>query len=228
MARPGREPRRLRAVGTGKNHFAEALANAVIDAGMQVSWFSLKSMTATLSRAKVDGSVQKVRTRICRAEVIAIDDIGMLPANTMAAEAFCRVVDVAYERRSLIVGSNIRPSGFDTIMPKSIATAAVKRRLHLVATEGPSVPLEEAMAGAGLSPSAHSEEVSCPATWRPAAYQLEETSSVSVELLISIDRCHTRQRELSSQSIFSHSLRRTARCGKCRSQSLIRPLRAGH
>ncbi|MDA8038327.1 MAG: IS21-like element helper ATPase IstB [Actinomycetota bacterium] len=139
--------------GTGKSHFAEALANAVIDAGMRVSWFSLESLTATLSRAKVDASVQKVVTRICRAEVIAVDDIGMLPAGAEAAEAFYRVVDAAYERRSLIVTSNIHPSGFDTIMPKSIATAAVDRLLHhahLVATEGPSVRLEEAMAGAGV------------------------------------------------------------------------------
>ena len=72
---------------------------------------------------------------------------------TLQAEAFYRVVDAAYERRSLIVTSNIHPSGFDTIMPKSIATAAVDRLLHhahLVATEGPSVRLEEAMAGAGV------------------------------------------------------------------------------
>jgi len=59
--------------GTGKSHFAEALANAVIDAGMRVSWFSLESLTATLSRAKVDASVQKVVTRICRADLIAVD-----------------------------------------------------------------------------------------------------------------------------------------------------------
>jgi DNA replication protein DnaC len=139
--------------GTGKSHFAEALANAVIDAGMRVSWFSLESLTATLSRAKVDASVQKVVTRICRADLIAVDDIGMLPAGAEAAEAFYRLVDAAYERRSLIVTSNIHPSGFDTIMPKSIATAAVDRLLHhahLVATEGPSVRLEEAMAGAGV------------------------------------------------------------------------------
>ena len=68
-------------------------------------------------------------------------------------QAFYRVVDAAYERRSLAVTSNIHPSGFDTIMPKSIATAAVDRLLHhahLVATEGPSVRLEEALAGVGV------------------------------------------------------------------------------
>lgn len=139
--------------GTGKSHFCEAIAHAVIDAGMRVSWFSLETLTASVARAKVDASVNRVITKICRAELIVIDDIGMLPAGQDAAEAFYRVIDAAYERRSVAVTSNIHPSGFDTIMPKSIATAAVDRLLHhahLVATEGPSVRLEEALAGAGV------------------------------------------------------------------------------
>ncbi len=36
--------------GSGKSHFVEALAHAVIDAGMRVSWFSLESLTAIIGR----------------------------------------------------------------------------------------------------------------------------------------------------------------------------------
>jgi hypothetical protein len=43
----------------------------------------------------------------------------MLPVQAEAAEAFYRIIDAAYERRSIAVTSNIRPSDFDTIMPKS-------------------------------------------------------------------------------------------------------------
>ncbi|HSH61214.1 MAG TPA: IS21-like element helper ATPase IstB [Acidimicrobiales bacterium] len=141
--------------GTGKSHFVEALAHRVIDAGMRVSWFSLESLTATLGRARVDASVAKVVARICRAELIVIDDIGMLPAGQEAAEAFYRVVDAAYERRSVAVTSNLHPSGFDTIMPKGLATATVDRLLHhahLVVTEGSSLRLAEAMSGKGVVP----------------------------------------------------------------------------
>ena len=65
--------------GSGKSHFVEALAHAVIDAGMRVSWFSLESLTAIIGRAKVDASVTRVVARICRSELIVVDDIGMLP-----------------------------------------------------------------------------------------------------------------------------------------------------
>jgi DNA replication protein DnaC len=46
--------------GTGKSHFVEALAHAVIDAGMRVSWFTLETLTTALGRAKVDASVSRV------------------------------------------------------------------------------------------------------------------------------------------------------------------------
>jgi len=141
--------------GTGKTHFVEALAHKVIDAGMRVSWFTLETLTAAIGRASVDGSIAKTIARITRAELIVIDDIGMLPAGQAAGEAFYRVVDAAYERRSVAVTSNLHPSGFDTIMPKTLATATVDRLLHhahVVLTEGTSLRLSEATAGRGVMP----------------------------------------------------------------------------
>ncbi|MGB8199272.1 MAG: ATP-binding protein [Pseudonocardiaceae bacterium] len=84
-----------------------------------------------------------------------MDDIGMLPAGQAAAEALYRVIDAAYERRSVAVTSNLHPSGFDTIMPKTLATATVDRLLHhahIVLTEGTSLRLAEATAGKGVIP----------------------------------------------------------------------------
>ncbi len=141
--------------GTGKTHYLEGLAGAAIEAGLRVAWFSLESLTVTMGRAKVDGSVSRVVARICRSDLMVVDDIGMLPAGQEAAEAFYRVVDAAYERRSVAVTSNLHPSGFDTIMPKTLATATVDRLLHhahVVLTEGASYRLAEATAGKGVVP----------------------------------------------------------------------------
>jgi chromosomal replication initiation ATPase DnaA len=97
--------------GTGKSHFAEALAHKAIDTGMRVAWFTLESLTAALGRAAVDGTTTKTIARITRCDLAVIDDIGMLPAGQAAAEALYRLVDAAYERRSLIITSNFHPSG---------------------------------------------------------------------------------------------------------------------
>ena len=58
-------------------------------------------------RAAVDGSISKVLAKITRAELVVVDDIGMLPSGQAAAEAFYRLLDATYERRSLAVTSNI-------------------------------------------------------------------------------------------------------------------------
>jgi DNA replication protein DnaC len=139
--------------GTGKSHFVEALAHTAIDHDLRVAWFTLETLTNTVGRAKADGSVARTVARICRADLIIVDDIGMLPAGADAAEAFYRVVDAAYERRSIAVTSNIHPSGFDTIMPKTIATATVDRLLHhahVITTKGDSHRLQQALAGHGV------------------------------------------------------------------------------
>lgn len=141
--------------GTGKSHFVEALGHAAIDAGLRVSWFTLETLATTIGRAKVDATVTKTVAKITRADLIVIDDIGMLPAGQDTAEAFYRVVDAAYERRSVAVTSNLHPSGFDTIMPKTLATATVDRLLHhahVVLTKGGSHRLAQATSGTGVTP----------------------------------------------------------------------------
>lgn len=140
--------------GTGKSHFIEALAHTAIEADLRVAWYTLETLVSAIGRAKADGSVARTVARICRADLIVVDDIGMLPAGQEAAEAFYRVVDTAYERRSIAVTSNIHPSGFDTIMPKTLATATVDRLLHhahLITTQGDSHRLQQALAGKGVT-----------------------------------------------------------------------------
>ena len=54
----------------------------------------------------------------------------MLPVAPDAAEALFRVVDAAYEKRSIALTSNIHTAGFDELMPKTLAAATVDRLLH--------------------------------------------------------------------------------------------------
>ena len=93
--------------GTGKTHFCEALGQAAVDAGHKVSWFSLEHLGALVGRHGADDTTAKAIRRIMRADVIVIDDIGLLPVTTETAEALYRVVDAAYEKRSIALSSNL-------------------------------------------------------------------------------------------------------------------------
>ncbi len=143
--------------GTGKSHFLEALGHAAIDNGAHVSWFSLEALGALVRRHRADDTTSRAIRKILRADVIVIDDIGLLPVAAETAEALYRVVDAAYEKRSIALSSNLHPAGFDELMPKTIANATVDRLLHhahVVLTAGDSIRLTQATAGRGVMPLA--------------------------------------------------------------------------
>jgi len=143
--------------GTGKSHLLEALGHAAIDHGAHVLWFSLEALGTLVHRHRVDGTTARAIKKILRADLICIDDIGLLPVSTDTAEALYRIVDAAYERRSIALSSNLHPAGFDELMPKTIANATVDRLLHhahVVITAGDSIRLTQATRGKGVKPLA--------------------------------------------------------------------------
>jgi DNA replication protein DnaC len=142
--------------GTGKSHFIEALGHLAIDNGKTVTWHTLETLAQLFRRHRADDSINKALSKLIRSDLILIDDVGLLPVSPEAAEALFRVVDAAYEKRSIAISSNIHPSGFDELMPKTMATATVDRLLHhahIIVTEGQdSYRLAQATAGKGVKP----------------------------------------------------------------------------
>ncbi|MGH8303635.1 MAG: IS21-like element helper ATPase IstB [Steroidobacteraceae bacterium] len=142
--------------GTGKSHFIEALGHLAIDRGKTVAWHTPESLAALVHRHRADDSINKAIAKLIRTDLVVIDDVGLLPISAEAAEAMFRVIDAAYERRSVALSSNIHPSGFDELMPKTIATATVERLLHhahVLITDGQdSYRLAQATAGKGVQP----------------------------------------------------------------------------
>ena len=141
--------------GTGKTFLHEALGQQAVQTGLKVAWFTLENLGVLLRRHRADDTVTKAIARVLRADLVVIDDIGLLPVAQDAAEGLYRLVDAAYEKRSVAVSSNLHPAAFDELMPKTLATATVDRLLHhahICQTTGESVRLSQALAGAGVVP----------------------------------------------------------------------------
>jgi DNA replication protein DnaC len=143
--------------GTGKSHLLEAIGHHAVDQGLSVAWFSVEDLGAIIRRHRVDDTVSKAFAALASMQLTVIDDIGLLPISADAAEGLYRLVDAAYERRSLALSTNLHPSGFDQLMDKTIASALVDRLMHhahVVLTDGESVRLADALAGKGVVPLA--------------------------------------------------------------------------
>lgn len=70
-------------------------------------------------RRRADDTVTKAISRVLRADLIVVDDIGLLPVAADAAEGLYRLVDAAYEKGSVAVSSNLHPAAFVELMPKT-------------------------------------------------------------------------------------------------------------
>jgi DNA replication protein DnaC len=141
--------------GTGKSHLLEALGQHAINQGLSVAWFSVEDLGAIIRRHRVDDTVSKAFAALAGISLTVIDDIGLLPISGDAAEGLYRLVDAAYERRSLALSTNLHPSGFDQLMDKTIASALVDRLMHhahVIVTDGGSLRLADALAGKGVIP----------------------------------------------------------------------------
>jgi DNA replication protein DnaC len=141
--------------GTGKTFLLEALGQDAVEHGMKVAWFTLEQLGVLVGRHRADDSVSKAIARVLRADLVVVDDIGLLPVAQDAAEGLYRLVDAAYEKRSVAISSNLHPAAFDELMPKTLATATVDRLLHhahVCQTTGDSIRLTQALAGKGVRP----------------------------------------------------------------------------
>jgi len=155
MAQPPREPGGLRPPrAPARPSCSRPSGQAAVETGKHVAWFSLEALGVLVRRHRADDSLTRAITRILRADLVIVDDIGLLPVSTDAAEGLYRLVDAAYERRSVAISSNLHPSGFDELMPKTLATATVDRLLHhahLCQTADDSVRLSQALSGKGVT-----------------------------------------------------------------------------
>ena len=135
--------------GTGKSHLCVALGRAAVDAGFRVRFFRADVLVEALYRGLADNSVGRVIDAILRrTDLVAIDELGFSPLDSVAANHLFRLVATAYETRSLIITTNWPFEQWTNFLPDATtATAILDRFLHhaeVVVLSGDSFRLREA------------------------------------------------------------------------------------
>jgi DNA replication protein DnaC len=141
--------------GTGKTFMLEALGQAAVAAGKNVAWFTWSRSAPWSAGTGPTTRSPRPSPGSCGPTSSSSTTSGSCPLPPTAAEGLYQIVDAAYERRSVAVSSNLHPSGFDELMPKTLATASVDRLMHhahVCQTSGDSIRLTQAIAGKGVIP----------------------------------------------------------------------------
>jgi DNA replication protein DnaC len=139
----------LGAVGTGKTHLATAVALRACQNGKKARFFTATELANILLEKNQKGTLNNFLGTLKKVELIVIDEIGFVPLHKDAAELLFQVISDCYERRSLIITSNLEFSQWNTVFGDNRLTAALVDRLihysHILIFSGESYRLAQSM-----------------------------------------------------------------------------------
>jgi DNA replication protein DnaC len=123
--------------GVGKSHALCAVGHALIEAGHSVLFTPAYAVVQELLSAKRDLELPRALRKLDLFEVILLDDLGYVQQSPEEAEVLFTLLAERYERRSVMVTSNLVFSQWDRIFRDQMATAAAIDRLvhHAVLLE---------------------------------------------------------------------------------------------
>ena len=139
----------LGSVGTGKTHLATAIALKACQQGRHVRFFTAAPLANLLLERNNKGTLNAFLGTLRKAELLVIDEIGFVPLHKDAAELLFQMISDCYERKSLIITSNLEFSQWNTVFGDNRLTAALIDRLihhsHIVIFSGESYRLTQSM-----------------------------------------------------------------------------------
>ena len=115
--------------GRGKTHVAVAIGHELILKGYRVFFTPAFKLVQRLLVAKRDLVLEKALRRLDNFDVIILDDIGYVQQNRDEMEVLFTFLAERYERRSLVITSNLVFSKWDRIFQDPMTTAAAIDRL---------------------------------------------------------------------------------------------------
>jgi DNA replication protein DnaC len=137
--------------GRGKTHLLCAIGHELIHRGYRVLFVATYALVQRLLVAKRDLRLEDELEVLDGFDAVLLDDIGYVQQNRDEMEVLFTFLAERYERRTVMITSNLVFSEWDRIFKDPMTTAAAIDRLvhHSVILEmtGSSIRIEEAQAG---------------------------------------------------------------------------------
>lgn len=134
--------------GRGKTHLLCAICHELIQRGYKVLFIPVFALVQSLLAAKQELTLERELRRLDRFDAILIDDIGYIQQSREEMEVLFTFLAERYERRSVMITSNLVFSQWDKIFKDTMTTAAAIDRVvhhaHILELSGPSYRTGEA------------------------------------------------------------------------------------
>jgi DNA replication protein DnaC len=135
--------------GTGKTHAATALGLALCRLGKRVKFVTAAGLVTHLEEAQQQQRLDRLLTQLDRLDLLIVDELGYLSFSRAGAERLFQVFADRYERRSLLITSNLPFGEWGQVFQGERMTAALLDRLthkcHIFEMNGESYRFRESM-----------------------------------------------------------------------------------
>ena len=117
--------------GVGKSYLASALGQAACRKGLRVLYRRVPRLFDELALARVDGSYARVLSRLAKAELLILDDLGLGTPTESQRNDLLEVLEDRYGRASTVVTSQLEQKKWhEWIGEPTIADAILDRLVH--------------------------------------------------------------------------------------------------
>jgi DNA replication protein DnaC len=134
-------------VGTGKTFLSISLGVEACKKGIETRFFRTAALVNKLSESKKNGTLSAFMRQIQKAELVICDEWGYVPLDRTGAQLLFEVISECYERKSLIINTNIEFSRWVNVFYDEQMTGAILDRVlhhcHLLLFPGPSNRMRE-------------------------------------------------------------------------------------
>lgn len=135
--------------GTGKTHLAEAIGRGAAREGYRVRFFTAGQLGTRLEEALKQYQLDRVLTQLDKADLLIVDELGYVSFRRVGAELLFQVFADRYERRSLLITTNLGFADWGQVFQGERMTAALLDRLthrcHIFEMNGERYRFRESM-----------------------------------------------------------------------------------
>lgn len=119
------------ATGTGKSYLAQALGHQACMMLMKTRYYNTARLMDHFKLSRLEGNYPKSLKEIEKTDLLILDDFGLNAFDNQARQALMDVIESIYDRRSVIISSQVPVSAWhDLIGEGTIADAILDRVVH--------------------------------------------------------------------------------------------------
>jgi DNA replication protein DnaC len=116
-------------VGAGKTHLAIATGIAACNAGFRTRFWRTATLVNALTEAKRRGELSYFMRQFEKLDLLICDEWGYVPIDSTGSKLLFQVISECYERKSIIITTNLEFAKWNDIFADAKITAALLDRV---------------------------------------------------------------------------------------------------